>query len=248
MIKATLVALAIICSTASAQAQTFSADDLARRTIERRAVEAVNWGMPAVNYDLMVQAMLDANGASTRSSTGRGLFRLEKPDAHAQSRRDLSHAVLQHEGRRPDGARDSAGGDEGSITGTIMDAWQAALEDVGPAGVDKGKGGKYLILPPGYKDSAAGRLHRAAVADLSGLRAAALDPQERQRRRRRQGRRLRQADQALSALAGGQSARDRLRRCDRRRVRLHDPLRPALLPVARPHRAERAMADRATRR
>ena len=29
--------------------------------------------------------------------------------------------------------------------------WQTALEDVGPAGVDKGKGGKYLILPPGYK-------------------------------------------------------------------------------------------------
>ena len=29
-----------------------------------------------------------------------------------------------------------------------MDAWQVPLEDVGPAGVDKGKGGKYLILPP----------------------------------------------------------------------------------------------------
>ena len=26
------------------------------------------------------------------------------------------------------------------------------MEDVGPAGVDKGKGGKYLILPPGYAD------------------------------------------------------------------------------------------------
>jgi hypothetical protein len=35
-----------------------------------------------------------------------------------------------------------------------MDAWQAALEDVGPAGVDKGKGGKYLILPPDYTDKA----------------------------------------------------------------------------------------------
>jgi hypothetical protein len=34
-----------------------------------------------------------------------------------------------------------------------MDCWQAALEDVGPAGVDKGKGGKYLILPPGHKDT-----------------------------------------------------------------------------------------------
>jgi hypothetical protein len=42
--------------------------------------------------------------------------------------------------------------DEGSITGSVDDCWQAAIEDVGPAGVDKGKGGKYLILPPGYKD------------------------------------------------------------------------------------------------
>ena len=34
-----------------------SADDLARRTIERRAVEAAIWGIPIVNYDLMFQAM-----------------------------------------------------------------------------------------------------------------------------------------------------------------------------------------------
>jgi hypothetical protein len=37
---------------------TAPAADLARRTIERRAVEAVIWGMPAVNYDLMLQEML----------------------------------------------------------------------------------------------------------------------------------------------------------------------------------------------
>jgi hypothetical protein len=42
--------------------------------------------------------------------------------------------------------------DSGSITGSVDDAWQTAIEDVGPAGVDKGKGGKYLILPPGYKE------------------------------------------------------------------------------------------------
>lgn len=41
----------------------------------------------------------------------------------------------------------------GVIVGSIDDAWQTAIEDVGPAGVDKGKGGKYLILPPGYKDT-----------------------------------------------------------------------------------------------
>ena len=41
---------------------------------------------------------------------------------------------------------------EDSITGSVDDAWQTALADVGPAGVDKGKGGKYLIVPPGYKE------------------------------------------------------------------------------------------------
>jgi hypothetical protein len=33
--------------------------------------------------------------------------------------------------------------DQGSITGTIMNCWQEALEDVGPAGMDQGKGGQY---------------------------------------------------------------------------------------------------------
>ena len=36
------------------------------------------------------------------------------------------------------------------IFGTLMDAWQRPLEDVGAAGKDKGRGGKYLMLPPDY--------------------------------------------------------------------------------------------------
>ena len=39
-------------------AQNTSTDELAHRAIERRAVEAAIWGMPAVNYDLMLQEML----------------------------------------------------------------------------------------------------------------------------------------------------------------------------------------------
>ena len=38
--------------------QLSASDDLTRRTIARRAVEAVIWGMPAVNTDLMLQEML----------------------------------------------------------------------------------------------------------------------------------------------------------------------------------------------
>jgi hypothetical protein len=53
-----------VAPSASAQAPGMSPEDLACRTIERRAIEAVNWGMPAVNYDRMYQAMVrDAKGA-----------------------------------------------------------------------------------------------------------------------------------------------------------------------------------------
>ena len=58
MSRTFIAALALICATASPRAQDFSTEDLALRTIERRAVETVIWGMPAVNTDLMLQAMI----------------------------------------------------------------------------------------------------------------------------------------------------------------------------------------------
>jgi hypothetical protein len=42
--------------------------------------------------------------------------------------------------------------DKGALYGQVVDAWQATIADVGPSGVDKGAGGKYLFLPPGYKE------------------------------------------------------------------------------------------------
>jgi hypothetical protein len=49
---------------ASTHAQSLAAADLARRGIERRAVEAVIWGMAAINLDLMLQPMI--GGAAGR--------------------------------------------------------------------------------------------------------------------------------------------------------------------------------------
>ena len=131
-------------------AQPFSAGELARRAVERRAVEAVIWGMPAVNYDLMFQAARQAKGDFNQV-----IYWSHLPDWKIQTltpnpdaiyftpfinTREVGPVVLE-----------IPLADAGSITGTIMDLWQSALEDVGPAGVDKGQGGKYLILPPGYK-------------------------------------------------------------------------------------------------
>ena len=63
--------VAMMLMTASVHAQSLSPDDIAARNIQRRAVEAMIWGMPAVNADLMLQTMLATTKAKpTRSSTG----------------------------------------------------------------------------------------------------------------------------------------------------------------------------------
>ena len=64
-------ALALIFAGAAAQAKDLSADELARRSVERRAVEAVIWGMPAVNYDLMLRAVMSDKGKANQVVYGR---------------------------------------------------------------------------------------------------------------------------------------------------------------------------------
>jgi hypothetical protein len=146
--------------TVSPTNMTSSAGDLATRTVHRRAVEAVIWGIPAVNFDLMYQSHVrDAKGAINQISywsripNWKNQTLTPNPDTIYLipffSTKDVGPLVIE-----------IPPADEGSITGTIMDCWQVALEDVGPAGVDKGKGGKYLITPPGFKDTVpVGYLH-----------------------------------------------------------------------------------------
>jgi hypothetical protein len=137
---------------ASAHARDFSAEDLARRAVERRAVEAVIWGMPAVNYDLMYQEMLKLGGKPNQIVYWSGL--LDWRNQTLTPNPDVIYLMAFFNTKDGPVVIEIPPAGDGIINGSIMDPWQAALEDVGPAGVDKGAGGKYLILPPG---------HRAAV-------------------------------------------------------------------------------------
>ena len=89
---------------------------------------------------------------------------------------------------------------EGSITGSIMDCWQTPLEDVGPAGADKGRGGKYLILPPGYSSAVPEGQIPLPSQTYQGYALFALDLVERQGCRFPQSARLREAHSSLSAV------------------------------------------------
>src|SRR5262245_9246795 len=133
----------------SVAAQSVSTEDLARRMVERRAVEAVIWGMPAANLEIFFQQRHKVN-----DDWHQVLYWSRLPDWMNQTltpNPDTTYFFPLYNTQGGPVVLEVPPADEGSITGTVDDAWQNALEDVGPAGVDKGKGGKYLILPPGFK-------------------------------------------------------------------------------------------------
>jgi hypothetical protein len=128
----------------------YNSADLAERAIQRRAVEAVIWGMPAVNYYLMYQEMVNTVKGGfnqilywSRLLDWKNQTLTPNPDVIYLmpffNTKDIGPVVLE-----------IPPADDGLFNGSIMNYWQAAIEDVGPGGVDKGKGGKYLFLPPGY--------------------------------------------------------------------------------------------------
>jgi hypothetical protein len=134
--------LAGLTTPALAQEKTFDSSfspaQLAERTQHRRAIEAVIWGMPAVNADLMFQAVREAKGDFnqvvywSRPVSSENQTLTPNPDTiylmPFYNTKDVGPMVLEI----PPADEDA------SITGSIDDAWQEALEDVGPAGVDKG--------------------------------------------------------------------------------------------------------------
>ncbi len=132
------------------QSEAVSFQDLERQVLQHRALEAVIWGMPAVNRDLMYQAML----RETKGRDNQLLYWSKLLDWKNQTLTPNTDVIYltPHFDTKDVGpvVMKIPAADGGAIVGTIMDAWQTPLEDVGPAGADKGKGGKYLILPPDH--------------------------------------------------------------------------------------------------
>jgi hypothetical protein len=56
LVFAFLVGLVLVTQSATAQNTTFTSQELTNRTVERRAVDAVIWGLPLVGEDAVKQA------------------------------------------------------------------------------------------------------------------------------------------------------------------------------------------------
>lgn len=126
-------------------------DDIDYKIMVQRATQAAIWGMPAAG-------MIDFEKATKRDLGGdvNDVIYVSKPFVSR-------HGFLTANNVTPYawGSLSTVDGplvvevppanDKVGYFGTIVNTWDVPLIDVGTTGHDKGKGAKYLILPPGYK-------------------------------------------------------------------------------------------------
>ena len=144
------ILLAALMFLVRAEAQDFTPEQLAKRTVERRAVDAVIWGMPLVNTGAMRQAYFRDVGAKYNdicffSKPADWRFQVTTPNA------STNYVYFNFNLKDGPVVVDIPAAIGAGLLGSIVDAWDVAMTDVGPAGEDQGNGGKYLLLPPEFK-------------------------------------------------------------------------------------------------
>jgi hypothetical protein len=138
-------------ATDTGQASSFKPANLEEQIVYNRAFEAVVWGIPAVNFELLNESLTKAKGNFNQIIYWSGLINSKNQTLTPNP--DVIYINPLYDTRKgPIVLEIPAVEGVSSLTGSLDDGWQTAIEDIGPAGVDKGKGGKYIILPPDYKD------------------------------------------------------------------------------------------------
>jgi len=146
------ISLAALVSNALAQDTVtgFSSVELTERTLERRAVDATIWGMPIVSFDAMRQSFFHDAKAHYGDIMYWSKFSTWKNQTVTANPFTRYVIFFTNTKDGPVVVELPPAGDA-ALCGTLLDAWQVPLVDVGTAGEDLGSGGKYLLLPPRYK-------------------------------------------------------------------------------------------------
>ena len=122
--------------------------DLADRTVYRRAVDAVIWGLPLVGEDIQKQAYFRDGKANYNDIVWwpkGGGWKNQSPTPNVNTRYMYFFINTKQDGPVVVELPPAVPG--ASFYGTIEDAWYVPLIDIG----FEGKGGKYIVLPPDYK-------------------------------------------------------------------------------------------------
>lgn len=145
-----LVGLVSLTQAAKAQnAAQFTPQELTSRTVQRRAVDAVIWGLPLVSEDTVKQAYFRDGKAKYNDIVWwpkGGGWKNQSPTPNVNTRYMYFFINTKQDGPVVVELPPAVPG--ASFYGTIEDAWYVPLTDIG----FEGKGGKYLVLPPDFKD------------------------------------------------------------------------------------------------
>ncbi len=113
------------------------------------SIEAAIWGTPLVGAGALREAAIRDAGARPGdvvylSAPADAQFRAPTPNA------STLYGYVDLDTHAGPLVLDMPPAQGAGLFGSILDAWQVPLADLGPAGEDVGRGGKYLLLPPGY--------------------------------------------------------------------------------------------------
>jgi hypothetical protein len=119
------------------------------RMLHHRAIDAAVWAMPLMNFKFYRDALIDAgvgpNDIGYFSKVQDWKFQTATPNNTTPY--ILTWWTIKD---GPVVVEVPAATKDVGIFGTLMDAWQRPIDDVGAAGRDKGRGAKYLLVPMDY--------------------------------------------------------------------------------------------------
>ncbi|MEF1273059.1 DUF1214 domain-containing protein [Vibrio campbellii] len=128
-------------------------EDLDYKIMVQRATQTAIWAMPAVTQ-------VDFLNATRRELGGdyNDVLYVNKPFASNKGFLTANDVTAYAWGTMtsrsgPIVIEVPAASDKVSYFGSVVNQWEQPIVDVGPAGADKGKGGKYVFLPPNYTGS-----------------------------------------------------------------------------------------------
>lgn len=150
MIKKVIIA-AIVFLASTTVVQSAEMTKIERDKVVRRACEAAIWGMPAVGiYD--IELAMQRDGGAEPGMLG---YMSAPMDSHHGflTANDVTPYVMGALTTKdgPIVLEVPPAGEKAQYFGTVVNAWDTPIVDVGPSGDDKGKGAKYLFLPPDYQ-------------------------------------------------------------------------------------------------
>ena len=116
----------------------------------QRGIEAVTWGVPAVSMLNFREAYFGLGGGFNT------VYYLSQPPTPKTETLTANNqtgyaTILMTTKKGPVVLDIPPASDRAMIFGSAVDIWEVPVADMGPAGSDQGRGGKYLFLPPAYE-------------------------------------------------------------------------------------------------